>query len=215
MNILHASATRLALAALLAAPLAACTTDTPNRGMVSEHQPVVTHDNLVYQARTDGMGGLAAGELTRLDGWLATIDLGYGDRVVVGPEAGNAGSPIRDRIAGIVARYDLLLQDGPDSELTAAADGFVRVTVMRAVASVPGCPDWHNKEEADGTGGLSSNFGCATNSNISAMIANPEDLVRGQVTPSTLRTATSSRAIQIYRDKAPTGSGDLKTLTGN
>jgi pilus assembly protein CpaD len=46
------------------------------------------------------------------------------------------------------------------------------------------------------------------------MIANPEDLVRGQTTDSDLRTATSNRAISTYREKAPTGSGDLKTLSG-
>jgi len=46
------------------------------------------------------------------------------------------------------------------------------------------------------------------------MIANPEDLVRGQTTDSDLRTATSNRAISTYRDKLPTGSGDLKTITG-
>ena len=64
-------------------------------------------------------------------------------------------------------------------------------------------------------GGASSNFGCAINSNLAAMVANPDDLVRGQTSNSDLRTATSTRAIQTYHKKAPTGAGDLKDLGGN
>jgi pilus assembly protein CpaD len=44
------------------------------------------------------------------------------------------------------------------------------------------------------------------------MVANPDDLVRGQSSDSDLRTATSDRAISTYRNKTPTGSGDLKNL---
>jgi pilus assembly protein CpaD len=36
--------------------------------------------------------------------------------------------------------------------------------------------------------------------------------VRGQSSDSDLRTATSNRAISTYREKAPTGAGDLKQL---
>ena len=43
-----------------------------------------------------------------------------------------------------------------------------------------------------------------------AMIANPEDLVRGQSGQSDLRTATSTRAIQVYQKKEPSGAGELK-----
>ena len=60
------------------------------------------------------------------------------------------------------------------------------------------------------SGGTSSNFGCGVNGNLAAMIANPEDLVRGQTTDSDLRTTTSNRAIQAYREQAPTGAGGLK-----
>ena len=44
------------------------------------------------------------------------------------------------------------------------------------------------------------------------MVANPEDLVRGQGTDSNLRTATSNRAITTYREKPPTGAGELKEM---
>ena len=51
------------------------------------------------------------------------------------------------------------------------------------VAFVPNCPNW-----SDTTGGeretQSSNFGCATNSNLAAMIANPIDLIHGRTDPA-------------------------------
>src|SRR3546814_10562528 len=63
------------------------------------------------------------------------------------------------------------------------------------------CPDWSDKPETDQQLGASTNFGCGVNGNLAAMIANPEDLVRGQTTDSDLRTATSNRAISTYREK--------------
>jgi len=45
-------------------------------------------------------------------------------------------------------------------------------------ASVHGCPDW-SSQNTDSAAGTDSNYGCATNSNLAAMIANPQDLVHG------------------------------------
>ena len=112
-------------------------------------------------------------------------------------------------------RFELLVQQDDSAIAGAAPYGSVRLIVRRATASVPGCPDWQTKQENNMSGGTSSNFGCATNSNFAAMVANPEDLVRGQTTNSELRTATSNRAIQSYQAKAPTGAGGLVDLGGN
>ena len=46
-------------------------------------------------------------------------------------------------------------------------------------AYVPGCPDW-STASAQAHEGQSSNYGCATMTNLAAMIANPQDLLHGR-----------------------------------
>ena len=57
--------------------------------------------------------------------------------------------------------------------------GTVRVVVTRSSASVPGCPDWSAKSDSTLGNATSSNYGCATNANMAAMIADPEHLLKG------------------------------------
>jgi pilus assembly protein CpaD len=184
---------------------------TFNRGMQSERQPVVSYTNFAYDVQVGSGGGLSPSEAQRLDGWLASIDIAYADRVMVSAADSAYGSAITDDIADLVARRGLPIEEdvSPSSQ-----QGLVRITVRRPSASVPGCPDWSDKPETNGMGSTSRNYGCGVNGNLAAMIANPEDLVRGRTGTSDLRGATSNRAIQVYRDKVPTGSGDLKTLAG-
>lgn len=203
----------LALAAALSLPLAACGSETTvNRGMESVHQPVVSYTNFIFDVRADSSVGVASSEKERLNGWLDSLNIGYGDSVAI---AGGASAAAHADIADVLGKRGLLVQQDDSAVAGAAPYGSVRLIVRRATASVPGCPDWHSNQENNMSGGVSSNFGCATNSNFAAMVANPEDLVRGQTTNSDLRTATSNRAIQSYQAKAPTGAGGLVDLGGN
>jgi pilus assembly protein CpaD len=59
----------------------------------------------------------------------------------------------------------------------------------------------------------SSNFGCATNSNLAAMIANPEDLIVGQDTSGADSASTAGRAIRVYRSRTPSGTQPLPSTT--
>ncbi|HJT41255.1 MAG TPA: CpaD family pilus assembly protein [Sphingobium sp.] len=201
---------RIGALALLAMPLAACKTSV-NRGVESVHQPVVSHTAFTYDVQAGPDGGLTAAEARRLDDWFASIQLGYGDQVAIVTDA-YYSPQLRDGIADVVARHGMLVGEDSSAAAGAAPQGSVRLVVRRASARVPGCPDWSGKSETENQLGSSSNFGCGLNGNLAAMVANPDDLVRGQSSDSDLRTATSNRAISTYRDKAPTGSGDLKTL---
>jgi pilus assembly protein CpaD len=201
--------------ALILMPLGACQTDqAANRGVQSVHQPVVSHAVFTYDVQSGPGGDLTAMEARRLDEWFASIGLGYGDQVAITTDATYSSPALREAIADVVARHGMLVGEDSSASAGAAPQGSVRLVVRRATASVPGCPDWSDKPETDQQMGASTNFGCGLNGNLAAMIANPEDLVRGQSTDSDLRTATSNRAISTYREKVPTGSGDLKTLTG-
>ncbi|HZG32927.1 MAG TPA: CpaD family pilus assembly lipoprotein, partial [Sphingopyxis sp.] len=48
-----------------------------------------------------------------------------------------------------------------------------------------------------------------TNSNLAAMVADPNDLIKG-ASDVNQDPLTATRAIKTYREKAPTGAGELK-----
>lgn len=196
----------LLLPALVPALLIGGCMGTRNRGLESVHQPVVSRQDYAFDVRTSG-DGLAVGEAARLDGWLQAMKLRYGDRVAIDDPAGGRG--LRDDIQPVVARYGLVL--GGERPVTAApvAPGTARVVVSRMQASVPGCPDWSRNASQEFDSNTSSNFGCATNASLAAMIANPEDLVRGEAVGITDQ-ARATKAIEAFRKAAPSGGGGAK-----
>lgn len=202
----------LAALAIVALPLGGCVSDSPNRSVESIHQPVVSYASYTFDVQAGSGDTLTAAEAGRLNDWFASIRLGYGDQVAIVSD-GYTGPALREGIANVVARHGLLVGEDSSAAAGSAPQGALRLIVRRSSASVPGCPDWSAKQETEMTLGASSNFGCGVNGNLAAMIANPEDLVRGQTTDSDLRTATSNRAISTYRDKAPTGAGALQQIT--
>jgi pilus assembly protein CpaD len=56
-----------------------------------------------------------------------------------------------------------------------------------------------------------SNYGCSVNANFAAMVAQPEDLVRGMPGTGVVDPATTYKAIDSYRRAKPTGEGQLKS----
>jgi pilus assembly protein CpaD len=200
---------KLILVALSTA-LAACNTpDMPERGVASVHVPVVTSADYVFDAAAPG-GALAPGESDRLNGWFQGLGLGYGDTVYVD---GAYGVPARAQVAAIAGRYGMLVTAGAPVTAGAIGPGSVRVVVARRRAEVPGCPDWSRPADPDPMNRMMSNFGCGVNSNIAAMVANPEDLLHGREGTGVTDTVTATRAVDLYRSKAPTGTGGLQDVT--
>jgi pilus assembly protein CpaD len=201
---------RTILFAALAAPalmLGGC--GTLNRGVDSIKQPVVTRTDYVFDAQST-TGGLAPGEADRVAGWLASMKLRYGDQVAV-DDPNPYGSQARAEIAAIVSSYGLRLADRAPITNAPMAAGMVRVVLSRASATVPGCPDFTRSGSSEFEGSSTSNFGCASNASLAAMVANPLDLVRGQPGAETADPITSARAINTYRRAAPTGGGGTTT----
>jgi pilus assembly protein CpaD len=75
---------------------------------------------------------------------------------------------------------------------------------------VPGCPDWSAKSDVNVRNATSTNYGCAINSNLAAMVANPEHLLKGAENTGSTTVMTSSKAIDSYREAPPTGEKGLK-----
>lgn len=180
---------------------------TRNRGLESVHQPVVTQADYALDLATSG-GGLARGEQERLIGWFGAMKLAYGDRIAVDDPEGS-GSSARAEVGGVVAGYGLFLSDDTPMTATPVAPGVVRVVVSRARAFVPGCPDWSRNSSDDFDAHTSSNYGCATNHNLAAMIASPADLVRGRDGATSVDPVLSSKAIDAYRKQPATGAAGL------
>jgi len=188
-----------ALITALGLSVTACGSTTANRSVYSERQPVVSKSNFVLDLAA-GNGGLSTAEQNRLSGWFDALELGYGDRVSIDDPGYSASSVAKAAVESIVAGYGLLI-----SETAPVTEGYVpagqlRVVVTRTNASVPGCPDFSHRSHTDFQARTSANYGCGTNGTLAAMIADPEDLVRGQDADGEDQ-AQASKAIRAYRDK--------------
>lgn len=195
-------------AALLALGLTLGACGPVNRGLESVNQPVVSRTDYVFDVSAAGLDSQRSAEALRLAAWFDTIELGYGDRISIDDSAAYPGRS-RDVIAAVAARHGLLLSDPAPVTSGAIEPGSIRVVVSRTTASVPNCPNWARKSQPEFASSTMSNFGCATNSNLAAMIANPEDLVRGQ-TGAGQDPLTANKAIKSYRDAKPTGESGLE-----
>jgi len=189
--------------------LTACGDMASNRSLNSVHQPVVERTNYALDLSTYS-GNLPVSEQQLLSQWFAAMNLGYGDRVSIDDPTPGGSIATLDMVEAIASRHGVKVDEVAPITVGNIAPGAVRVVVTRSRASVPGCPNWDSSSEINYNNATSSNYGCATNSNMAAMVANPEDLVRGQTGSGTSSAIGSDKAIKTYREAPPTGAGGLK-----
>jgi pilus assembly protein CpaD len=178
-------------------------------GIQSVNVPVVSRSDFVFDAAAPD-GRLSPSEEGRLDGWFQGLDLRYGDLVYVD---GSYPEAARAQVASIAGKYGILVSPGAPVTASAVAPGSVRVVVSRTVASVPNCPNWDRPAQPNYNNKMMPNYGCAVNSNLAAMVANPEDLIHGRQGSGVGDATTAAKAINVYRTKAPTGTGELKDVS--
>lgn len=175
-------ANKILIAALMSVSLAGCGSMGANTSLYSVHQPVVERTNFALDVNVGYGNGMEAGEQRRVSEWFDALKLGYGDRISI--DYGNAGAnaALRQNVAQMADNYGLLLVETPPVTVGEVPAGAARIVVTRSKASVPTCPNHDSNHEANYNASVSTNYGCAINSNLAAMIADPEDLVRGQKT---------------------------------
>lgn len=203
------------IAALLAAGtvLAACGPVTPpqlaahNPSIYSRNQPVVERTDFVFDLNAGG-GGISDTELLRLTAWFETLRIGYGDRIYVEEAYANGGA--RSDVARVASEFGLLLSEGAPISPGQVQAGSARVIVSRSKAWVPGCPNWEFAQLPGEPITTDPNFGCAVNSNLAALIADPQDLVRGQYGSGGTDPRDGAKAISSYRNRVLTGFNELK-----
>jgi len=200
-------ASALALGLALSLGLAGCGGMPTNTTLYSTKQPVIERTNFTFDVNTTP-GGLAISEQQRLNGWFETMDLRYGDRITV--EDPTLNPAVANAVNDLAARYGLIVKGTAPTTGGALNPGMARIVITRSSASVPGCPDWSARSDMNYTNGMSPNHGCAVNSNMAAMVADPQDLLEGRKGSSETLINTSNKAINTLRDATPTGAGGLQ-----
>ena len=205
---------KFSLLLIASAALAGCSYhanqgDLADRGVEPVNVPVVTRADYVFDAAAPG-GSLAPAEKARLDAWFRGLGLGYGDAIYVDAAYANSA---RYEVGQIASNYGMMLEPGAPVTAGPVAPGSVRVIVSRTRAEVLGCPNWSRPSEPDYNNRMSSNFGCGVNSNLAAMVANPEDLVHGREGTGLGNTQTNTKAIILYKTTPPTGSKGLQSVS--
>jgi pilus assembly protein CpaD len=210
---------KIAAVSALGLAAAGCSTGQPaqlnartNYSVYSVHQPVVERTNYVFDLRVDG-DRVSEAEMNRLAAWFDSIGARYGDRISVDEPRGYQSAAARADVGRVANDFGLLLSDQPapitEGEI---APGTIRIVAVRAGARVEGCPSYTNPG-IDSPVRTDSNYGCATNSNLAAMIADPDDLIRGQEGTGRESALVAGRAIGTYRARVPTGTQPLPSTT--
>lgn len=196
-----------AVALSLGTLLAGCGGMPKNQQLESIHQPVVSRINYTLDVTTNP-GGLSLPEARRLAGWFEAMDLRYGDRISIDDPLTSGAT--RAAVEAVASRFGLLVDDTAPVTPGAINPGTARIIVTRTSAQVPGCPDWSAKSDTNLMNATSSNYGCASNANLAAMVADPEHLLKGANSTGRTVVMSGNKAIDSYRDAKPTGEQGLK-----
>jgi pilus assembly protein CpaD len=202
--------TAIAIPLLIAATMmvGGCTPESARWSPVeSAKENKIDFITMAHQVRfTSGAAAPAPAESRALSDFLNGIAFGYGDQVTIdaGPRSGNAGSDalaVRrvDAVIATLRKMHIKAQvaSRPSVDAALSRDAVV-VTVGRYVVSGPPCPDHSKPEGDDFTNTTTSNYSCATVSNLGMMVANPADLVHG-TTPGPADGEFATRGVQSYR----------------
>ena len=119
----------------------------------------------------------------------------------------------RADVARVAGTYGMLVQSGAPVTVNPIAPGLVRVVVARTKATVPNCPNWSVPAQPNHENRTMSTFCCGVNSNLAAMVANPQDLVHGREGTGVVDAATAARAVQQYRNATQTGTKGLQDIS--
>ncbi len=173
---------KILIAALLSCGLAGCGSMSANTSLYSVHQPVVERTNYAIDVNTGYGSGLDSGEYRRVSEWFEALQLSYGDRISIDYGAANGNNELQQSVARLADTYGLRLTETAPLTAGDVSPGTARIIVTRSKASVPSCPANHTEASSNFNAGVSSNYGCSSHSNLAAMVADPEDLVRGRET---------------------------------
>lgn len=177
----HASALRRATLSgvLLAITLGASACGT-NTTLSSLKTPAVATHAVTRDIAFQADGALAPEDAASLHAFLSSLRLGSADKVLLDDPEPHGAAARRAAVASIVLRSGGVLADGRAPAASPLPQGTARLWILRTQVTPPACPDWSSSPIGNLNASTHSNYGCAVNSNITAMVANPTDLAEGQ-----------------------------------
>ena len=104
----------------------------------------------------------------------------------------------------------LLVANAAQAKHNFSVDSVNQPVVSNGQAVVPNCPNWASGG-IDSAAMTDTNYGCAVNSNLAAMVADPADLLHGK-SDNSVDTATLLRAIKAWREFEPTSKLWVTTI---
>ena len=150
------------------------------RHPIAVRQGEVTLDLAVYP----GSSGLNESQKGQIYGYLRDYKAQSSDRLLIRAPSGgpnetaamHAYDQVRKamRSAGIDPKLVVLEPYFGNGDPSAP----LRLSYLQFVATPPDCPDWSENVGRDPKNMPYPNMGCATQRNLAAMVANPEDLIR-------------------------------------
>jgi pilus assembly protein CpaD len=153
----------------------------PNeRHPIAVRQGEVTLDLAVFP----GASGLNASQRGQVYGFLRDYKAQSSDRLLIRAPSGGPNETAAMHAYDQVRRA--MRSAGIDAKLVVLEPYFgngdpgapLRLSYLQFVASPPDCPDWSENVGRDPQNMPWPNAGCATQRNLAAMVANPEDLIR-------------------------------------
>jgi pilus assembly protein CpaD len=150
------------------------------RHPIAVRQGEVTLDLAVYP----GASGLNESQRGQVYAFVRDYKAQSSDRLLIRAPSGGANETAAMHAYDQVRKA--LRSAGVDPKLVVLEPYFgngdpaapLRLSYLQFVASPPDCPDWSENIGRDPQNMPWPNMGCATQRNLAAMVANPEDLIR-------------------------------------
>jgi pilus assembly protein CpaD len=163
---------------------------------------IVTATKLDYDIQfAAGSKTLSAAEERSLAAFVRDSAVDGEDDVTIGLSMGDSASLAAARQASVLAALKRLHIAALPASDPASGPNAVKLSVARYVVTPPSCPDWSKPEADEPSNQPASNYGCATETSLALMVANPRDLAHG--TPGGPADAEAlARGIVTYRTGA-------------
>jgi pilus assembly protein CpaD len=205
-----------ALALLLTVSLSGCDT-APSPPLTDGATTELPNPLKVSTVRVSHMLRYAPGgvipdtaEVAGLNMFLTANQVAQGDSVLaeraapIGPAAIALDDKRTARLAAALGRQSVKTAMAFEPAVPA---GQIRLTVDHVVASAPNCPNWSKAPGNDFGNTMHSDFGCASASNLAAMVDDPRDLAGGR-TMGPGKGDAALQAMHKYR------TGKVASLSG-
>jgi pilus assembly protein CpaD len=169
----------------------------------------------------DTSATLGKSQKTTLDRFLSRVGRGSGVKVTITAAALDDAALVQKRemaLASYLRRRGFQVALAQPQNTAPSQANSVRVTVGRHLVKTPSCPDWSKPATGDPSNRVTSNFGCATATNLGRMIADPGVLVNGtdELGPGDGEAlAVGVRRYQADKIRKPGTTSTLKIGGGN